>query len=78
VTLKASRNSKPVETVVSVSVVDEMVYTLQPEIAPDITQFFHHPVRNEVKTNASLNFHTYDSAVSATGSSTGSSIMKEN
>ncbi len=71
VTLKASRNSKPVETVVSVSVVDEMVYTLQPEIAPDITQFFHHPVRNEVKTNASLNFHTYDSAVSATGSSTG-------
>jgi uncharacterized protein YfaS (alpha-2-macroglobulin family) len=71
VTLMASRNSKPIETVVSVSVVDEMVYTLQPEITPDITQFFHHPLRNEVKTNASLNFHTYDSAVSATGSSPG-------
>ncbi|MBY0416210.1 MAG: hypothetical protein K2Q18_18700, partial [Bdellovibrionales bacterium] len=50
VTLKATKNLKPVETNLSVSVVDEMVYTLQPEITPDITQFFHHPVRNEVKT----------------------------
>lgn len=67
VTLKATKNKKPIETVVSVGVVDEMIYTLQPEITPDITEFFYHPVRNEVRTNSSLNFHTYDAATSATG-----------
>lgn len=70
-TIKASNKDKPVETNVSVSVVDEMVFTLQPDITPDITQFFNHPVRNEVKTTSSLNFHTYDSAVSSTGASPG-------
>lgn len=67
VTLKASQNKKPVQTIVSVGVVDEMIYTLQPEITPDITDFFHHPVRNEIRTNSSLNFHTYDAASSSTG-----------
>lgn len=67
VTLKAMRNKKPVETVVSVGVVDEMIYTLQPEITPDISAFFHHPARNEIKTSSSLNFHTYDAASSAVG-----------
>jgi hypothetical protein len=45
-----------------VSVVDEMVYVLQPEIAPDIFDFFYHPRRNNVRTSASLNFIAYDLA----------------
>jgi alpha-2-macroglobulin len=50
---------------ITVSVVDEMVYVLQPEIAPDLLQFFYHPRRNNVRTSASLSFITYDMALSA-------------
>lgn len=46
----------------TVSVVDEMIYVLQPEIAPDIFDFFYHPRRNNVRTSASLNFIGYDLA----------------
>ncbi|MFD1561944.1 alpha-2-macroglobulin [Paraburkholderia silviterrae] len=49
----------------TVSVVDEMVYVLQPEIAPDIVDFFYHPRRNNVRTTSSLSFITYDLALSA-------------
>lgn len=49
----------------TVSVVDEMVYVLQPEIAPDIMDFFYHPRRNNVRTTSSLSFITYDLALSA-------------
>jgi len=49
-----------------VSVVDEMVYVLQPEIAPPITEFFYHVRRNNVRTTASLSFISYDMARSYT------------
>ena len=46
----------------TVSVVDEMIYVLQPEIAPDVFDFFYHPRRNNVRTSASLSFIAYDLA----------------
>jgi alpha-2-macroglobulin len=51
----------------TVGVVDEMVYVLQPEIAPDMFDFFYHPRRNNVRTSASLNFVAYDLAKPPTG-----------
>ncbi|MBF0342518.1 MAG: alpha-2-macroglobulin family protein, partial [Magnetococcales bacterium] len=47
----------------TVSVVDEAVYLLQPELAPEIREFFGHLRRNQVRTHSSLQFHTYDQAV---------------
>ncbi|WP_407316691.1 alpha-2-macroglobulin family protein [Pseudomonas sp. nanlin1] len=54
---------KPIPAHLTVSVVDEMIYALQPEIAPAIDQFFHHPRRNNVRTSASLSFISYDVAL---------------
>jgi len=54
---------KPAGTRLTVSVVDEMIYALQPEIAPSIDQFFYHPRRNNVRTSASLSFISYDVAL---------------
>ncbi|WP_434779372.1 alpha-2-macroglobulin family protein [Neisseria sp. Ec49-e6-T10] len=54
----------------AISVVDEMIYVLQPEIAPNMVDFFYHPRRNNVATTASLNFIAYDKSVSATGQTT--------
>ncbi|MDR2189130.1 MAG: alpha-2-macroglobulin family protein [Azonexus sp.] len=53
---------KPARAVLTIAVVDEMIYALQPEIAPDLVEFFQHIRRNNVRTNASLNFITYDDA----------------
>ncbi|NML34978.1 alpha-2-macroglobulin family protein [Paraburkholderia sp. G-4-1-8] len=53
---------KPEAANLTVSVVDEMVYVLQPEIAPDLADFFYHPRRNNVRTSSSLSFITYDLA----------------
>ncbi len=53
-------NGKPEAANPTVSVVDEMVYVLQPEIAPNIVDFFYHPRRNNVRTPSSLSFITYD------------------
>ncbi len=47
---------------VTLGVVDEMIYVLQPEIAPDIFEFFHHFRRNNVRTVAGLGFIGYDLA----------------
>ncbi|WP_233874083.1 alpha-2-macroglobulin family protein [Paraburkholderia adhaesiva] len=55
-------NGKPKVANLTVSVVDEMVYVLQPEIAPNIVDFFYHPRRNNVRTSSSLSFITYDLA----------------
>ncbi|MGN8135722.1 alpha-2-macroglobulin family protein [Paraburkholderia sp. 22099] len=55
-------NGKPEAVNLTVSVVDEMVYVLQPEIAPNIVDFFYHPRRNNVRTSSSLSFITYDLA----------------
>jgi hypothetical protein len=54
---------KPIPAHLTVSVVDEMVYALQPEVAPTIDQFFYHPRRNNVRTSASLSFISYDVAL---------------
>jgi uncharacterized protein YfaS (alpha-2-macroglobulin family) len=54
---------KPIPAHLTVSVVDEMVYALQPEVAPGIDQFFYHPRRNNVRTSASLSFISYDVAL---------------
>ena len=51
---------KPVAADVTVGVVDEMIYVLQPEIAPTIDDFFYHPRRDNVRTSASLSFIGYD------------------
>ncbi|MDR2093642.1 MAG: alpha-2-macroglobulin family protein [Azoarcus sp.] len=62
VDIHTSLKGKPARAVLTVSVVDEMIYALQPEIAPDIVEFFQHVRRNNVRTDASLNFITYDEA----------------
>ncbi|MDB5847155.1 MAG: hypothetical protein JWP29_907, partial [Rhodoferax sp.] len=58
---------KPVAADLVVGVVDEMIYVLQPEIAPAIDDFFYHPRRNNVRTSASLSFIGYDLATSKLG-----------
>ncbi len=60
--VKATLDGKPLSTMVALGVVDEMIYVLQPEIAPDIGDFFYHPRRNNVRTTASLSFISYDMA----------------
>jgi uncharacterized protein YfaS (alpha-2-macroglobulin family) len=60
--VNAQVDGKPVSTMVTLGVVDEMIYVLQPEIAPDIGDFFYHPRRNNVRTTASLSFISYDMA----------------
>jgi uncharacterized protein YfaS (alpha-2-macroglobulin family) len=60
--VSAQLDGKPVSTLVALGVVDEMIYVLQPEIAPDIGDFFYHPRRNNVRTTASLSFISYDMA----------------
>lgn len=58
---------KPVAAELTVGVVDEMIYVLQPEIAPSIDDFFFHPRRNNVRTSASLSFIGYDLATRKLG-----------
>ncbi len=58
---------KPVAADVTVGVVDEMIYVLQPEIAPTIDDFFYHPRRDNVRTSASLSFIGYDLATNKLG-----------
>lgn len=60
VTIHSQVGTAPTAANMTVSVVDEMVYLLQPELAPDIHEFFYHPRRNNVRTSSSLNFITYD------------------
>lgn len=62
VDITTTREGKPVPAVVSASVVDNMVYVLQPELAPSIFNFFFHPLRDDVRTTASLSFYGYDLA----------------
>lgn len=69
VKIKTTYLNKPISSNITFSVVDEMMYVLQPELTPDITDFFYHIRRNQVKTTSSLDFHTYDASISATGRS---------
>lgn len=63
VNLQTRFAGQPVAAQLAVSVVDEMIYALQPEIAPAIDHFFYHPRRNNVRTAASLSFISYDVAI---------------
>lgn len=65
--ITATLQGKPVATTLSVGIVDEMIYVLQPEIAPDIREFFYHARRNNVRTTASFSFIGYDVATTALG-----------
>ncbi|HEX7639213.1 MAG TPA: MG2 domain-containing protein, partial [Burkholderiaceae bacterium] len=67
VDVSATLAGKPVVADVNVGVVDEMIYVLQPEIAPRIEDFFFHPRRDNVRTSASLSFIGYDLATSRLG-----------
>jgi alpha-2-macroglobulin len=67
VDVSTTLEGKPVAADVSVGVVDEMIYVLQPEIAPAIDEFFFHPRRNNVRTSASLAFIGYDLATGRLG-----------
>ncbi|NTV93976.1 MAG: alpha-2-macroglobulin family protein [Thiobacillus sp.] len=53
---------KPVAAHLTVGVVDEMIYVLQPELAPDLDEFLHHVRRDNVRTSSSLAFIGYDLA----------------
>ena len=68
VAIETTLQGKPVPAVLALSVVDEMIYVLQPEVAPSIVDMFYHRRRNQVRTSASLNFHAYDVAVPGDGS----------
>ncbi|WP_421548957.1 alpha-2-macroglobulin family protein [Pseudomonas sp. QD4] len=68
---------KPIPAHLTVSVVDEMVYALQPEVAPTIDQFFYHPRRNNVRTSASLSFISYDVALPGTPAAPGKANRSE-
>ncbi|GAA5167840.1 alpha-2-macroglobulin [Viridibacterium curvum] len=75
--INSKLDGKPASTQLVVSVVDEMIYVLQPEIAPDINEFFYHFRRNNVRTAASLSFITYDMARSPERSAAGGNRYPE-
>ncbi len=66
VQVKTTVGQKPVAATLAVGVVDEMVFALQPEIAPNIYDFFFHARRNNVRTAASQDFISYDLAMPRT------------
>ncbi|MFN3987551.1 MAG: alpha-2-macroglobulin family protein [Rhodocyclaceae bacterium] len=77
VTLETRLDGEPVSARLVVGVVDEMIYALQPEIAPSIGEFFHHIRRNNVRTSASLAFIGYDMAVPPAGAPPGGARRSE-
>jgi alpha-2-macroglobulin len=62
VDITTSSEGKALQAMLTLGAVDEMVYVLQPEIAPSIVEFFYHPRRNNVRTHSSLAFISYDEA----------------
>jgi alpha-2-macroglobulin len=67
VELIATQDGQPVQATLAVGVVDEMIYVLQPEIAPGILDFFYHPRRNNVRTTSTQAFIAYDLASTPQG-----------
>ena len=67
-------DDRAVPATLAIGVVDEMIYVLQPEIAPEISEFFYHRRRDQVRTTASLLFHTFDVATSALGQATSPAV----
>jgi alpha-2-macroglobulin len=62
VDITTTSDGQAVSSMLTIGAVDEMVYVLQPEIAPGIVEFFYHPRRNNVRTHTSLAFISYDEA----------------
>jgi uncharacterized protein YfaS (alpha-2-macroglobulin family) len=48
---------KPVAAEVSLGVVDEAIYAVRPETAPDITNFFYGREYNRISTDSSMNYY---------------------
>ena len=69
--------NQAVSALVSLGVVDEMLYVLQPEIAPNIVDFFYHPRRNNVRTQYSQSFIGYDLSTNQLGKSPSSHRAQE-
>jgi alpha-2-macroglobulin len=67
VELIATQDGQPAQATLAVGVVDEMIYVLQPEIAPGILDFFYHPRRNNVRTTSTQAFIAYDLASTPQG-----------
>ncbi|AXW37190.1 hypothetical protein CJO96_02235 [Ralstonia solanacearum] len=76
--LSSALAGKPVPANLTVSVVDEMVYVLQPEVAPSIVDFFYHPRRNSVRTTSSQSFISYDLALSSLPGKPGGTYGRHN
>src|SRR5262249_44220930 len=58
----ADHRGKPVpEVEVALSVVDEAIYAVSPEIAVPLEAFFHHRKRNDVRTTDSVSYHFFGS-----------------
>jgi uncharacterized protein YfaS (alpha-2-macroglobulin family) len=54
-----SAGSRPIPAEVSVSVVDEAIYQIQPDRNPPIATFFYHPRRNNIQTTLSSAFRFF-------------------
>lgn len=77
VELETRFGGKPISALVAVGVVDEMIYVLQPEIAPSISEFFHHLRRNQVRTTSSLSFYSFNPATSEIASAAPTSASRD-
>jgi len=76
--LTSALAGKPVPANLTVSVVDEMIYVLQPEVAPSIVDFFYHPRRNSVRTTSSQSFISYDLALASLPGKPGGTYGRHN
>jgi hypothetical protein len=64
VDIETKYEGQPISAMLAIGVVDEMIYVLQPEIAPSMGDFFHHLRRNQVRTTSSLSFYSFNPATS--------------
>ncbi len=77
VELQTDLLGRPISSMVSVSVVDEMIYVLQPDVAPSINEFFNHLRRNQVRTTSSMQFYSFNPATSDVQKAAASVSMRD-
>ncbi|MES2964345.1 MAG: MG2 domain-containing protein [Bdellovibrionota bacterium] len=75
--METKMGGKALAAMVAVGVVDEMIYVLQPEIAPPIGDFFHHLRRNQVRTTSSLSFYSFNPATSDVATDSSSAAHRD-
>jgi len=56
---------RPVDAELSIGVVDQAVYAIEPELVPDIKAFFYGKRDNDVRTSLSTAFYMYSSSMEA-------------